>query len=281
MPRSPLPKDYMTASEVKEVLGINDGKLYSYVDNGTLERIFPPGRKQGVYRRRQVEQLVRDLQAFISTRDEGNTIFRKATKKDIPICMEIMLGSHPRAQQQGITPLETRLAWLDKNPDLYYVFEHDNIIVGYTGVLPLKPEKVQEVLDGEGLVIDIKPEEIQEFKPGNPLHIYIMTMRTRPHISKSEKRAYGVRLVGGLITIFIDLIDKGVAIDTLYADSETVDGIRLLRHMHFTETSSTISHKNYILKINSPEAQEMLQKYRHGLLRRNRLEKELKILTDK
>jgi hypothetical protein len=279
MPRSLLPKDYMTASEVKEMLGITDGKLYNYVDNGALERIFPPGRKQSVYRRRQVEQLARDLQAFISTRDESNTLFRKATKADIPRCIEIGRASHPRAQQQGTTPLETRLAWLDKNPDVYYVVEHNNMIVGYTGVLPLKAEKVQEVLSTEGLVLDIKPEAIEEFKPGNPLHIYIMTMRTQPHISKSEKRAYGVRLVGGLITTFIALIDRGVTIDTLYAESEFVDGIRLLRHMHFTEVPSTTSLKTYILKMNSPEAQEMLQKYKYAFTRRNMPEEAFKVLA--
>ncbi|MBV9688319.1 MAG: hypothetical protein JO202_01275 [Ktedonobacteraceae bacterium] len=276
MPQSPPPKAYMTASEVKEMLGITDGKLYNYVDNGALERIFPPGRKQGVYRRSQVEQLARDLQAFISTRDEGNTTFRKATKEDIPICLEIWLSSHPRAQRQETTAtLETRLAWLDKNPDLYYVVEHNNNIVGFTGVLPLKPERVQEVLDEERLVKDIKPEEIQEFKPGNPLHIYIITMRTRPNISRSEKRAYGARLMGGLITIFIELIDKGITIDTLYANSESVDGIRLLKHMHFTEVPSTTSSKNYILKMNSPEAQEILQKYKYAFITRKQTKRKL------
>ncbi len=61
-------KDYYTAAQVKELLGITDGMLYTYVDNGALDRIIPPGKKQGVYRRSQVDQLARDLKVFIVTK---------------------------------------------------------------------------------------------------------------------------------------------------------------------------------------------------------------------
>lgn len=57
--------DFYTAARTKEILGITDGMLYNYVNNGTLERIIPPGKKQGVYRKNEVDQLARELQAFI------------------------------------------------------------------------------------------------------------------------------------------------------------------------------------------------------------------------
>src|SRR3989442_1033417 len=249
MPQAKPPKNYLTAGEVKKLLGITDGMLYNFVDNGALERVIPPGRKQGVYRKKQVEQLAHDLQIFISTRDEERTTFRKAEKADIPKCIEIEMGSHPNAQQQGINTLETRLTWLDKNSDLYYVVEHDSEIVGYTSIIPLKPEKIREILDSRELTMNITAEEIEEFRPGKPLYIYIATMRTKPDISKIEKRSYGVRLIGGLITTIINMVDEGIDIKTLYAKSETVDGIRVLRHMGFTEIPSTTDSRNYILEM--------------------------------
>lgn len=277
MPQARPPKDYLTAGEVKKILGITDGMLYNFIDNGALERIIPPGRKQGVYRRSQVEQLARDLQVFISTRDEQTTTFEKATKEDVPVLMEIGITTYPGIRQ-GIASLETRLSWLDKNPDLYYVIKHQGEIVGYTALIPMKPEKIQKILTDQEFMRDVKSEEIEAFEPGKPLHIYLATMRTKRGIGKTEKRAYGVRLLGGLITTLIEMIDKGVIIDTLYARSETVDGIRLLNHMGFTMLSSTKEYRNYALKMDDA-GMKLLQKYRQALTKRSMPEEEFRALV--
>jgi hypothetical protein len=155
-------------------------------------------------------------------------------------------------------------------------------VVGYTAIIPMRPEKIQKILENKEFMKDVKPEEIQEFKPGIPLHIYIATMRTKRGISKTEKRAYGVRLIGGLITTLIELIDKGIVIDALYARSETVDGIRALKHMGFskissTRTSPTTVYRNFVLKMDSTGT-KTLQKYKQALAKRNMPEEEFRAL---
>lgn len=267
MPQAKPPKDYLTAAQVKKLLGITDGMLYNFVENKALERVIPPGRKQGVYRRSQVEQLARDLKVFLSTRNEETTTFSKASREEIPLLIEIGTTTYPGIQQ-GIASLETRLSWLDKNPDIYYVVRKDDETVGYTAIIPMKPEKIRKILANEEFMKDVKPEEIEEFKPGSPLHVYLATMRTKLGISKNEKRAYGVRLIGGLITTLIKMIDNGINIDTLYARSETVDGIRLLKHLGFTEISQTKDYKNFALKLNNGGMQT-LEKYKRAIVRRN------------
>jgi len=276
MPQAKPPKDYLTAGEVKKLLGITDGMLYNFVENKALERVIPPGRKQGVYRRSQVEQLARDLKVFLSTRNEETTTFSKASREDIPILIEIGTTTYPGIQQ-GMASLETRLSWLKKNPDIYYVVRKDNETVGYTAIIPMKPEKIRKILANEEFMKDVKPEEIEEFKPGSPLHVYLATMRTKLGISKNEKRAYGVRLTGGLITTLIEMIDNGINIDTLYARSETVDGIRLLKHLGFTEISQTKDYKNFALKLNNGGMQT-LEKYKQAIIRRNMPEEQFKAL---
>src|SRR5215472_17010697 len=104
MPQNRPTMSYLTAGEVKKLLGITDGMLYNFIDNGALTRVIPPGRKQGVYHRSQVEQLARDLQVFISTRDEETTTFEKATKEDVPVLMEIGITTYPGIRQ-GIASL--------------------------------------------------------------------------------------------------------------------------------------------------------------------------------
>ena len=277
MPQAKPPKDYLTAAQVKKLLGITDGMLYNFVENKALERVIPPGRKQGVYRRSQVEQLARDLKVFLSTRNEETTTFSKASREEIPLLIEIGTTTYPGIQQ-GIASLETRLSWLDKNPDIYYVVRKDDETVGYTAIIPMKPEKIRKILANEEFMKDVKPEEIEEFKPGSPLHVYLATMRTKLGISKNEKRAYGVRLIGGLITTLIKMIDNGINIDTLYARSETVDGIRLLKHLGFTEISQTKDYKNFALKLNNGGMQT-LEKYKRAIVRRNMPVEQFKALV--
>lgn len=277
MPQAKPPKDYLTAAEVKKLLGITDGMLYNFIDNKALERVIPPGRKQGVYRRSQVEQLARDLNVFLSTRNEETTSFSKANKEDIPTLIEIGTTTYPDIQQ-GIASLKTRLSWLNKNPDIYYVVRKHSEIVGYTAIIPMEPEKIRKILVGEESMKDVKPEEIEEFKPGNPLHVYISTMRTKLGINKAEKRAYGVRLIGGLITTLIEMLDNNINIDTLYARSETVDGIRLLRHLDFTEISQTKEYKVFVLKLNDG-GMKTLEKYKRAIVRRNIPEEQFKALV--
>ncbi len=276
MPQAKPPKDYLTAGQVKKLLGITDGMLYNFVENKALERVIPPGRKQGVYRRSQVEQLARDLKVFLSTRNEETTTFSKAGREDIPTLIEIGTATYPGIQQ-GIASLETRLSWLDKNPDIYYVVRKDGEIAGYTAIIPMNQEKIRKILANEEFMKDVKPEEIEEFKPGSPLHIYLSTMRTKLGISKNEKRAYGVRLIGGLITTLIEMIGNGINIDTLYARSETVDGIRLLKHLGFTEISQTKDYKNFALKLNNGGMQT-LEKYKQAIIRRTMPEEQFKAL---
>lgn len=276
MPQAKPPKDYLTAGQVKKLLGITDGMLYNFVENKALERVIPPGRKQGVYRRSQVEQLARDLKVFLSTRNEETTTFSKAGREDIPTLIEIGTATYPGIQQ-GIASLETRLSWLDKNPDIYYVVRKDGEIAGYTAIIPMNQEKIRKILANEEFMKDVKPEEIEEFKPGSPLHIYLSTMRTKLGISKNEKRAYGVRLIGGLITTLIEMIGNGINIDTLYARSETVDGIRLLKHLGFTEISQTKDYKNFVLKLNNGGMQT-LEKYKQAIIRRTMPEEQFKAL---
>ena len=59
MPQMKVGKDYYTAAQVKERLGITQGTLYNYVRNGTLKPVVPPGKRQGVYPRKEVDQLAR------------------------------------------------------------------------------------------------------------------------------------------------------------------------------------------------------------------------------
>jgi hypothetical protein len=198
-----------------------------------------------------------------NTTEEGTSTFSRANQEDIPACVKLSQETF-QGLPQGIATIKTRLGWMEKNPDLFYVVKHNGEVVGYTATIPMQPEKIYKILANEEHMKDVRPDEIQEFKPGNPLHVYLMTMVTKPSISKAKKRAYGSTLIRGLIGTIIDLGKRGVTIETLYGRSETVDGIRALRRMGFTQIPTVTDMKNFVLKVDESDS-PLIQEYKRTL----------------
>ena len=80
-------------------------------------------------------------------------------------------------------------------------------------------------------------------------HLYLRTVGIEPAVSRLEKRVWGSRIVANLIKIIIELGKRGIDIRTITARSETPDGIRLLKHMGFTEIPSITNHRNFVIDV--------------------------------
>jgi hypothetical protein len=238
---------YYTAKEVKEKLGITQGELNTFIRNGTLRPETPPGKKQGVYNRTHVDQLIRERQAFMALPQKTSSVFRKAAAEDIPATVEItrvLFG----LRESPETTLARRQAWFQQNQGLFYVLKSAEQIVGYILLLPLKPEKIEKIVRGEEYAQDTDASEIADFTSAKPLHIYLMGMGVIPGVSYYEKRSYGARLVAGIMKVLVDLGKSGIVIETITARSDTPDGIRLLKR-GFTEIPTTTHARNFIINV--------------------------------
>jgi hypothetical protein len=96
-------------------------------------------------------------------------------------------------------------------------------------------------------VLDTQTQEIGVFEPGKALHLYKTSIAITPHVTLTEKRHYGSRLLAGIMDVLISLGRKGVILETIVARSSTADGIRLVRGMGFTEIPSITKRRNFIL----------------------------------
>jgi hypothetical protein len=261
MPQMKIGKEYYTAAQVKERLGITQGQLYNYVRNGTLHPVVPPGKRHGVYARKEVDQLAHELQIFMDTRQKHPTTFEKVTTKEEVIetikISDYIFGGHIDTDKQ--------ISWLKKNPDIEYVIKNEGKVVGYVIILPLRPEKIERLLHEEEQTINIKPEEIGDFEPGIPLHLYGGAIGTIAGLTLAEKRTYGARLIGGLIDTLIDMGKRGIIFETFTGRSTKPDGIRLLRNLGFTQTPSATEKKNFVLDIKRSGAREPMQ-YKQALI---------------
>ena len=228
-------KEYYTAAQVKSMLGITDGMLYNYIDNGALDRIIPPGKKQGVYRRDEVDQLARELHAFIITRDKNkkSTQFVRVTTEDEMIeCQEISQALFG----VGRDTVKERMRIVAKNPETYHYVKDEKLqqIVGYVAMMPLKTGKLEKVLS-QDIPVRIDTEDIETFDQPKNVDIYLHAIGVKPGFSILDKHIYGARLVSGLMELITQVGKQGISIGTIAARSNMPDGIRLMKHAGFTE----------------------------------------------
>jgi len=243
MPQTKPYKDYYTASEVKGKLGITDGMLYNYVRYGHLERVIPPGRKQGVYPKKGVDNLANKLNAFLAIdSEEGEEIvFSTATKDDMleisNMGRMVFVPTAPRVS----TPAKWSLDALDKNPEISFTLKRDSELLGYVNTVPFTAnnEKVYKCLTVDFLSdVNITPDDIETYKAGKHIHLYIMAVCINPNLKKSERRKYGATLITRFITKIKELGARGVIIEKITARGDTPSGVRLLQAFGFTEVQS-------------------------------------------
>jgi hypothetical protein len=249
MPQKQAYKEYYTAGEVKKKLGITDGQLYNYVRYGHLQRIMPPGKKQGVYKRDEVDKFALELSAFLSGSEKAKRLtFTNVTETDVPefvrLTEEIFSGVH--------LDVAERVKWVKKNPEVLYQLCLDTQIIGCAVILPLKSEKIEQILRDEASADEIKAEEIEVYGTGKPFYLYITGVGVSPALNKQDKRWYGAKLARNIGETIINLGKRGIEIKTITARSETVDGIRLLRHVGFRQIPSITRKVNF--RINMKEA---------------------------
>ena len=263
------PRGYITAKEAKKRLGIrgipiSDGMLRSYVQKGEIERRVPANRVQGYYKEEDVDRIAQGLKAFYGEGSPAEIQFLQTTAED-DVAETIRIDNEVYGSPG--TPLETRLAWLRKNPELLYVLKSDQV-VGYASVLPLRREKIDAILREEAHLKDLTTDDIELFEPGNPLDIYIYSVAVRPAIADREERhALAAQLISGLMNKLLEWAQRGVVLRSFLARSRFPDGIRLLKRMGFSEYPVESPDKRFayfILEVDQSNAL-FIRRYRRAL----------------
>ena len=235
---------YYAAQKAQEELGMTYSALRNQVSIGTIRSEVPPGKRQAYYRGKDVKRVANELRILMGTSGYITGKFRPMTSSDLLECTKIsdmIFGGH--------IDIDRQKSWLAKNPEIGYVVESENKVVGYLIIAPLQPEKIKKLLIEEESSIVMDASEIETFIPGKPLYLYGIAIGILPGLTHAEKRAYGAKLVGGLIDVMVDLGKRGIILDTIVARSTKPDGIRLLRHLGFTQIPSNNEKKNFVLKV--------------------------------
>ncbi|EFH86293.1 helix-turn-helix domain-containing protein [Ktedonobacter racemifer] len=223
-------KNYYTAKEAQERLGLKEGNFFYLVRTGRINKITPPGKKQGVYPRSEIDKFAREMLAFM-TYDEGKEVqFMKVQTED-DVKEEYELASLVFGNATHDIP--TREAWLKSNPDISFVVRDQGTLVSFIDVLPVKHDTIMRFMNGEIRGWEIPAEDVLTYTPGSEVECIIMSMVTRPDIEPVKRKGYGRKLLSGFLDFIQHLTEKDVQITKLYATSSTPSGIAIMDNAGF------------------------------------------------
>lgn len=233
-------QDYYTPKEVREILGMTYSAIQNQVNTGNLHPVTPPGRKQKVYPKDEVDELRREMETWLASRQQTQTPTSKFVRATIDEMPEAIALADAIFGSYNTIPMEKRIAWIKKNPDIDYLLKQDGQVVGYFSLVPLRPQTIDDLLNQRLFAKDLTEDDILTYEPGIPIDLYGMAIGTRPGVSIGQKRIWGESLIRGARKVFVELGERGIVIRSIQAHSTKPDGIRLMKHIGFTEIVSRI-----------------------------------------
>lgn len=256
-----LGNKYYKAREAQEKLGMTYSGLRYQVLVGNLKSVVPPNGKQAVYIKDEVDQLARALRAFMEEkRDSPAKLVKITTRDEMKECQEISqtlfgVGRHL---------VDERMKLLEKNPDTYRALKDKDQIVGCFSMMPLKPGRIGEILK-QAIPVMTSADDLVNFDEEKDIDLYLQMIAVSPSFTLLERRIYGSRLISGMIELIIDFGKRGIKIGTIAARSNTSDGIRLMRHMGFTEVEkATPERRTFVIDVKASGIPYLLE-YKNAL----------------
>ena len=225
---SQIARYYYTAAQARKELGLDEEAFQYWVRKGRINKVMLPGRKQGLYSKKEVNMLRDQITATILSEAE-EVEFRKATIDDLEQeaqLAHLIFGEKAEA-------LNERKAFLEKNPDVDYHVYSQGKLVAYINIVPLKHKAIEDFLKGKIIAWQIDPNDIEQFTSREPVECLIIDMITTPTVPPLERRLYGSRLLTGLLKTLGEMGRQGIEITKVYAASATPGGIRILKTAGF------------------------------------------------
>ncbi len=151
-------RDYYTATEAMKKLGLAKAVFYRKVDAGQIPKRTAPGRKQGVYPKRDIDALAEAMNIVFEKPDRF--IFSKSSPGDQKEEREIGIlcfGS------EYITPLPERIAFQEKSEFTFWSLKIDGRVVGYVSLFRFPPLFLDDILTGRHVERDITVKEVLKF----------------------------------------------------------------------------------------------------------------------
>jgi hypothetical protein len=259
--RGSLMKNFYTAKEAQERLGIDNNGFHYLVRKGTIKGVTLPGKKYKVYPRTEIDRFAATLKTAIEQYERESSVFEPATIDDLIAEYQIDMSIFGK---RGTTALDARIDRLQKIPEGNFVLKNDGDIVGYGCYYPLEHGVITGLFDAS-YKGTIPVEKFLPFKPGMPLEVFIFVVAVKPGFPPDVEKHYGLRLIAGIVEHFRRLGERGVVIENIFARSWTQAGIKLCRKLGMNGEEYQDEPGRWRFSLNIPTSDSLLvQEYKQA-----------------
>ena len=221
-------RQYYTASQAQAILGLSKAMFHRRVNQGLIPRFTPPGRKQSIYPKRDIDALARAMNILFEERDR--VVFSRSTPGDQE--QEMYIGIRCFGQE-FITPLAERIAFQQKSEFTFWSLKADGSVVGYVSMFRFPPAFLDDLLTGRRIEREITVKEVLPFTRMEPFNIYIDVMAVDPALPLHDRRLYAGIIASRLANVILDLRANGYLIRTVYTVTSTKEGDNLVQKAGF------------------------------------------------
>lgn len=259
---------YYTGRDVQRKLGITEPALRNLVQQKKLRKIYPPGRKTGLYLKTDVDTFAEKWEAFLMSREPPQMTFRLAGPED----MEAENELDRRAVGGAGMTTAVRRAWLAINPESDFHVKYDNKLVAFLRFLPLKEHALNAFMNGDIRGRDIPAEAIETFEPGKPVDCIVIGIASEPDINEITRTHYMLVLLRGVANELTKLGERNIHLRRIYATSESPTGIAMALHVGMQELPPRLGKRvRFVLDVEQSQSFLALA-YKEGLAEQRKME---------
>lgn len=222
-----MDNEFYTASQAQQKLGLSKAMFFRQVNAGLIPRFTPPGKKQRVYPKRDIDALARAMHMVF---EQEHIIFSKSSPGDQEEEMRIGIRCFG---SDFITPLPERIAFQQKSEFTFWSLKVNGHVVGYISLFHFPEQFLDDLLTGKRIEREITVKQVLPFPRWQPFDIYIDVMAVDPTLPPHEHNLYAGIIAQRLANTLLQLLDNGYQIRTVYTVSATKEGDNLVRKAGF------------------------------------------------
>src|SRR5712692_9908259 len=218
---------YYTASQAQAKLGLSKAMFHRKVKQGLIPKVTPPGMKQGVYPKRDIDVLALSMELVF---EQEKFLFSKSTIADQKEEMEIGIRCFGR---EFITPLPERIAFQQKSEFTFWSLKVSGRVVGYVSMIRFPPDFLDDILTGRRIEREITLREVLPLVRLEPFNVYIDVMAIDPDLPTHLRHLYAGIIVSRFADTLLNLRANGYLIEKIYTVTATVEGDNLTQKVGF------------------------------------------------
>ncbi len=223
---------YYSGREVQRKLNITEPALRNLVNQKKIRKVIPPGREYGVYLKAEIDRFAEKWEAFLMSKEPPKTEFRIARSEDMNAEQKL----EARAIGPNGMPADIKKEWLAANNESDYHVYHDNKLVAFLFLVPIRNEIIDDFIKGIIPWRDIKPEkDIEKYQQGKHFSLFVQSIASEPDVDETTRTHYMLVLLRGAGEELKKLGRRGIIIDKVYARSQTPTGIAMAIHTGMQE----------------------------------------------